>query len=71
MRQRIALRVQNFIREILCFGNNQGIGRAANGLPHLLNNGNQARPHDLQPDGIGLNARHGGLQRHAWRYQGV
>ena len=68
VRQRVALRVEDLVGEVLALRDDQRIGGAADRLPHLLDDRDQPRPHDLEPDRIGLDARLGGFERHAGRH---
>ena len=71
MCQRLAGRIEEFTGKILRLGNDEAEGGAADGQPHLLHHIHQARPHDLQRDGVGLDPRHRRFDRHAGRHDRI
>ena len=67
MGQRLALRIEQFAGEVLRLRDHQREGGAADGEPHLLDHVDEAAPHDLERDRIGLDAAHGLIVRHFGR----
>ena len=67
MGQRLAVRIEQLAGEILRLRDDQREGGAADGQPHLLDHVDEAAPHDLERDRIGLDAAHGLVERHVGR----
>ena len=66
MRERFALGIEQFAGEILRLRNDQREGGAADRQPHLLDDVDEAAPHDLERNRIGLDATRGLFERHAF-----
>ena len=67
MRQRLALRIEELAGEILRLGDDEREGGAADGEPHLLDDGDEAAPHDLERDRIRLRSAPPPLDGHVGR----